>query len=141
MADIIYENLSREEVDFLVTNDCGGTNFDVADLIFDPACFKHDVLYWVGVTEEDRKNTDWIFYVDMKNLLAELPWYKRWKFVFIKWYLPPVPLASIPRIYYWSVRIGGKIGFNFKKKRSYEDLVYAMTLANHESELPEGWDD
>ena len=141
MTPIEYENLTREEIDFVVTNDCGGHILDVADLIFDQACWEHDTYYWAGGLSvgTDRKAVDLLFYYQMKNIVNALPWYKRWKLVWIEWWLPPVPLRSIPWIYYNAVRIGGSTGYS-DRKHSYEDLVHAMTLADHYDDLPDDWD-
>ncbi len=127
MAPIVYENLNIEEINFLVTNDCGGQSFDVPDLSFSPACWRHDVGYWVGSTDEDRKQTDLRFFYDMQAIVDDMPWYRR------------IYMRVVPWIYYYAVRIGAGSHFS-GNKRTYEDLVYAMTLADHSDDLPENWE-
>ena len=127
MTPIVYEQLTRKEIDFLVTNDCGGHLLDVPDFSFDPACWKHDVRYWVGNTSEDRKHADLQFYYDMQVIIDDMSWWRR------------VYMRPIAHLYYWGVRIGGGSRFNWGKKRTREDLAYAMTLADHIDDLPD-WD-
>lgn len=127
MSAIIYEQLTRNEIDFLVTNDCGGKFFDVPDFTFAPACWRHDVRYWVGNTKEDRLHADLQFYYDMQTIVDDMPWYRR------------VYMRTIPWIYYYAVRIGASSSFHWGKRRTYENLQQAMMLADHSDDLPEGW--
>ena len=128
MTPIVFENMTRKEIDFLVSNTCGGRFFDVPDFSFGPACWRHDVGYWVGSTDEERKVVDLQFYYDMQAIVDDMPWYRR------------IYMRAVPWIYYYAVRIGAGSYFHKNRKRTYEDLVYAMTLADHSDNLPEGWD-
>lgn len=129
MTPLKFEDLTRKQIDFLTVNDCGGNHFDVPDFSFDSACWQHDVNYWVGVTTADRKAADIQFYNDMQEIVDDMPWYRR------------IYMRFIALIYYYGVRVGGGIGFNKKRKRYYEDLVYAMSIADHCTSLPKNWDD
>lgn len=124
MTPIVYDNLTKEELNFIVTNNCGGKTFDVPEFDFVGACARHDVDYYIGSTQEERLISDRKFLDKMLEITRAQSWWRRWY------------LYGIAYSYYWGVRWGGEIGFNFGDKRYYEDLKYEMSVADHSSDLP-----
>ena len=71
---------------------------------FKPACAIHDIRYFIGGTEKDRKRIDKMFYKDMKAIVKnKVNFWMRWKHYFKAWR------------YYRYVRAFGKEAFNYKK--------------------------
>lgn len=100
-----------------ITNGCGGGLFDVPDWIFFDACQQHDLDYWMGCTEEDRKIADLAFYTNMKIAVAKLSWYKCWLYY------------GLAYIYYKGVRILTAKYFYFGcARRTLDDLAVEMGL-------------
>jgi len=100
-----------------ITNGCGGGMFDVPDWIFFAACQQHDLDYWIGCTEENRRNADLAFYVGMKAAVVKLSWYKRWFYY------------GMAYTYYKSVRLFTAKYFYFgPTRRTLGDLAVEMGI-------------
>lgn len=112
---IIYEDLTEDQLDFIIINDCGNSWLNVPEFDFIETCWRHDVDYWVGGTSNDRHLADKIFLSRMKSVVYLFPWY-HWKRYF---------LMSVAYIYYFAIRLGGAGSFH-DGKRSLEDLEELM---------------
>jgi hypothetical protein len=98
-----------------IVNGCGGVGVDVPDWIFYSACQQHDLDYWIGCAETDRKTADLTFYTSMKNAASKLSWYKRWFYY------------GMAYTYYRSVRFfAGKYFYIGPAKRTADDLAVEM---------------
>lgn len=120
MTPLKYENLSDEEIDF-IADGCGSKSglIDVPDFVYRDSCQKHDVMYWRGGTEKDRKKADEEFYRDMMDDASDASWFLRAFYKSLAW------------VYYQSVRLFSKSFFHYADKpRTYEDLVRAMEEAD-----------
>jgi len=115
-----YDNLSEAEKRF-VCNGCGGKSsiVPVPNFFFEASCNKHDLSYWIGCTEEDRKKADLGFYRAMKRDCKRVRWYLRVLLIPHAW----------AWTYYKAVRLNGKKFFHFAEtKRTREDLWVKMGL-------------
>jgi len=115
-----YEDLTQEQIDF-ISNGCGakGLPIDVPDFVYEDACHKHDVNYWIGGGKADRKIADVTFYYDMVNAANKEVWYQRWVYKTLAW------------AYYRAVRWFAAKWFYFSdKKRTMQDLILEMNYGN-----------
>lgn len=118
MTEVVYDKLSMQEINF-IANGCGpyGIGWIVPELGFNCPCKRHDVSYWVGGTQEDRKKYDDEFLEGMYKIAEGFSWWKRWM------------LRASAQTYYNKVRLFGRWwGFHHGKKRTYEDLREAMRV-------------
>ena len=118
MEPLKFEDLTAEQLDYLV-DDCGKPGvLDVPDFVFNIACERHDFDYWSGCTQNDRLDADLRMNRLMREAIASEPWYRRvWLY----------PVAST---YYWAVRIGSaKYFYIGPNKRTLEDLEKEMAEA------------
>jgi hypothetical protein len=100
-----------------IVNGCGGVGIDVPDWIFYAACQQHDLDYWIGCAEADRKTADVLFYTNMKLAACKLSWYKRWFY------------NSMAYTYYRSVRLfAAKHFYLGPAKRTADDLAAEMGI-------------
>ena len=116
MTPLVYPNLTREDIQFLVgETGCGAKGADVPDWIFLPACEEHDMLYWVGGTKADRLAADRLFLkVALELSRKQTSWWKR------RWY------SAMAYIYYVGIRIGSGKFFYYGDKRGREELDLAL---------------
>ena len=79
-----------------------------ADLIFKPACTQHDIDYFAGGCEQDKKEADRIFLNSMIALVTaqNFNWFKRW------WY------TRAAHTYYKLVSKWGDSTFEYRYKKS-----------------------
>lgn len=118
------EGLSDAQLGHIV-NGCGGIGFDVPDWIFYAACKQHDLDYWIGCIEVDRKTADLTFYTGMKAAAAKLTWYKRWFYY------------GMAYSYYKSVRLfAAKHFYVGPDKRTVDDLAAEMGATSLPPPLP-----
>jgi hypothetical protein len=111
-----WANLTVEERRAL-SNGCGGKGgwFDPPDYIFTASCDWHDINYWLGGSEADRKKADGQFLDAMLFDAQDAPWYLRW------WYK-----AAAWR-YYSAVRFFGGAFFNYRSSPpTWDDLARVM---------------
>jgi hypothetical protein len=115
-----WELLTPEEKAY-VSNGCGPKFAALADWVPDfcglytPACDLHDWIYWCGGPMEIRHLADDKLRVDMENINAALPWWKRWS------------MSWAPRVYYWAVSYLGESSFyEASKRRTRLDLQREM---------------
>lgn len=101
------------------------------DLIFKKACGNHDIVYFVGGTESDRKRGDKYFRYEMNQALKLVTWdaipYK--KLEKTKWY--QIKLKNIGRGLYNilpAIGNGGKATGNFFKRQYYKIKVFEYYL-------------
>jgi len=82
MTALKYEDLTEEQI-LYCWNGVGSDHFPINphDLIFKEPSKRHDVLYWIGNTEEDRKRADAWFYVEcleeVEKYRPPLKWFYR----------------------------------------------------------------
>lgn len=115
MSKIVFSRLSTKELDF-IANGCGPKflGFLVPDKLFRPACIRHDVAYYIGGDEEDRRRADREFYLHMLRLADRQYWRRYWRWR--------------ARVYYSMVRtLGRYIAFHYGEQRTYEQLVGEMS--------------
>lgn len=111
---MIFEDLTKEQLDY-VSNGCGTWFINIPDLEFGPACDRHDFAYWKGCTESHRAEADWNFYLNIKEIVKNIPWYRRW------WY------KSLSWVYYKAVRLFGSSTFYYgPKQKTLDDLEEEM---------------
>ena len=96
-----------------VANGCGGKGgpFDPPEFRFHGSCLRHDLNYWIGCTEEDRKKADRQFFSGMRLDArgAKIP--KRWLYL------------CLALMYYLSVRWFGRRFFHYAdRERTRADL-------------------
>jgi len=74
-----YESLTEEQVLYCF-NGVGSDHFpiDPHDLIFKRPAKRHDVLYWIGGDDEDRKYADELFYKECLEEVAKSKCLFRW---------------------------------------------------------------
>jgi len=117
MSNLKFDDLTIEQLHY-ISNGCGTWFLDIPDLLFTAACDRHDFGYWIGCTEEDRKVADWDFYLNIKIIVSDLPWYKRWWYTGLAW------------VYYKAVRLFGSSTFYYgPSKKTLEDLEEEMRNA------------
>jgi len=105
-------DLTTEQIE-LLSNGCGAKSgfIPVPEFIFHASCDKHDVLYLIGGTEEDKKKADVTFYrymlldVQNENSILKRIQYKAWAYV-----------------YYKMVCKYGKKCFKYGEQKTLEDL-------------------
>lgn len=116
MTDIVFENLTREQKKY-ICNGCGGKGgFRPPQFVFKEDCNIHDVRYYVGCTEADKKIADREFYVNNLKQAQKFNWFLR-LFVY----------KALAWIYYKSVAWKGKQFFYYgPKKKTLEDLIEEM---------------
>jgi hypothetical protein len=97
-----YRDLTPEEK-AEHTNGCGakGGWFNPPDFIFTEDCNRHDWLYTLGGSEEDRKLADQILLDDMLLAAASTSWWGRWRY------------RILAHIYYRAIRLFGAKYFNY----------------------------
>ena len=117
MTDIIYENLTPEELDF-ISDGCGPSPDEleglVPELVFHNACREHDVGYYIGGTQADRAAVDWRFYQKMLEAASMTSWWKRWFYRTAAW------------IYYRFVKQFGGTRWTDGPKKTMKDLRAEM---------------
>ena len=97
-----------------LSNGCGSKSsfVPVPEFIFHASCDKHDVLYIIGGTEEDRKKADKIFYKYMMlDIVNEDSRFKR------------IYYSIWAYTYYKAVRVFGKKYFNYGKQKTMKELI------------------
>lgn len=115
MSELDWASLSDEQRQYIneyITNGCGpkGGPLDPPDWIFNDVCDEHDFYYWVGGSEVDRENVDFLFYKKLKAEISKSSWYLRW------WY------SVVAYTYYKAVRRWGGPYFEYGPKISQEQL-------------------
>lgn len=107
-----YEDFTNYQIS-KIANGCGSKGFGMAvpDFVFEESCNRHDIGYWIGGSEVDRKAIDVRYYYDMKNDARKASWFKRPFYFMTAW------------IYYKFVRMFGKPFFNFGPKKTRDDLL------------------
>ena len=90
-----------------ICNGCGGKGgfINPPEFLFHASCNHHDFKYWLGCTEDDRKDADEAFYRWMKIDIASA-----------KWYLKPY-YHLWAYTYYKAVRLFGKKYFYYANKQ------------------------
>ena len=115
-----YRDLTPEQKSF-ICNGCGSKAgwVPVPEFIFHASCNHHDLLYWIGNTEANRRSADKAFYKYMKIDIAEAKWYKRPHYMLWAW------------VYYKAVRTYGSAFFNYSiRKSTMNDLERAIRRGN-----------
>lgn len=83
---MIYEQLTLNEKQNLkragIINGCGPYWLSITTV---EACYKHDFYYVVGGQEINRNYYDLILYQELKYLISQLSWYKRWFYYSVNW--------------------------------------------------------
>lgn len=104
----------------LLCNGCGGKGgiFNPPDYMFTASCNHHDLNYWLGGTEEDRKKADAQFLEAMLHDAEAAPWWKRW------W------LKGAAWRYYAAVRLVGGKFFSYGPEKTWDDLENFMNGTN-----------
>lgn len=97
-----YEDLTKAEVEEHC-NGCGakGGWLNPPDFIFTESCNRHDWLYTVGGTDEDRYLADQVFLDDMLLAAATHSWWYRWRY------------QLLATVYYRAIRLFGAKYFNY----------------------------
>ena len=84
------EDLTEDQV-LMIWNGCGADTIPIKPphLLYGHASIKHDILYYIGGTEEDRLDADKIFLIDCKKAIAnhnetgiKKLWYTLWAYVY-----------------------------------------------------------
>ena len=116
MTDIVFENLTHEQKKY-ICNGCGGKGgFRPPQFVFKEDCNIHDVRYYIGCTEDDKKFADREFYVNNIKQAQRFHWFMRL-----------VVYKALAWIYYKSVAWKGKQFFYYgPKKKTLEDLIEEM---------------
>lgn len=111
-----WRNLLPEERR-AITNGCGGKGgwFNPPDYLFTASCDHHDFNYWLGGTQEDRREADEQFYEAMRFDASLAPLWQRWWLYGAAWR------------YYVAVRWFGKKYFHEGRERTWEDLEEALS--------------
>lgn len=116
-----WRNLNENEKTFArmhLMNGCGPTGvigWAVPEFNFTESCNHHDMNYWLGGKEEDRKKADEQFYEAMKDAVSKLPWWLR-----------PANYA-LAFFYYMNVSLLGKNFFTYsEKEKTWGDFYYLM---------------
>jgi len=117
MTKVRFRDLTPEQID-LICNGCGGKGhwLDPPDWLFTASCNHHDFNYWLGCTEENRKEADRQFYEAMlADAAAADSWWKR------TW------CKVMAFIYYKAVRLFAKDYFYYgPEERTLEDLQESL---------------
>lgn len=102
---LTYEQLTTHQKD-RICNGCGskGGLINPPEFLFHASCNRHDFRYWLGCTEEDRKNADDSFYKWMKKDISICKWYLKPYYHLWAW------------VYYKAVRLLGKKHFYYSNK-------------------------
>ena len=107
-----YRDLTPEQKD-KICNGCGGKGgfINPPEFLFHASCNKHDSLYSIGGSEEDREEADKTFYKLMKLDISKEPnrfkryYYSAWAYT-----------------YYKAVRKFGYEFFSYGPKHTLEEL-------------------
>lgn len=119
MSNIRIEDLNGYDK-FLIINGCKPEwmpKWINADLVFKEACAQHDIDYFAGGCDLDRKKADKKFFEHMSNLIKEkkFNWFKRW------WYIR----ASV--VYYNLVSEYGHKSFEYRyRKKGNENIPFTL---------------
>jgi hypothetical protein len=107
-----FEDISDEYKEF-VGNGCGPKVASwIPELSFTSACQQHDLDYWLGGTEDDRKIADLRFYHNMIETANRHSWLDRWFYKSVAW------------IYYQAVKRYGSNEFEYlNKSRTLDELL------------------
>lgn len=104
----------------LIINGCKPEWFpDVinVDFIFNCDCNQHDIEYWQGGSEQERKESDKRFLKNMKSRIndSKLGWFKKWT------------MRRIANSYYKLVRKFGNGTFQYRYQK-FSDKIVPMIL-------------
>ncbi len=115
MTKLRYADMSKAEIDFL-SNGCGASwSVKAPKWLFKKSCDQHDVNYWLGYTEADRKKADDQFWASMRAEISKF-----------KFYLKPIRWIEA-KIFYHLVKKFGFFSFYYgEKERTREDLEMLM---------------
>lgn len=106
-----WRNLTpRERAE--IANGCGakGSWVPIPDFMHTASCNHHDLNYWIGGTEADRRKADWQFYQALLEDVQRLAWWRR-------------PAAAVRAwVYYQAVRIWGRGSFHYGEPRGWPEL-------------------
>lgn len=108
-----FEDLTKEQLDYFC-NGVGSAHFPINphDLIFKSPSKRHDFLYWLGGTDEDRILADEIFYLESLLEIGKQKWIPCRLFYF-----------SVLELYMMFLRPLGKYAFEYGSKReSWDEL-------------------
>lgn len=122
MTELTYDDLPQALRDVLC-NGCGGKGGWVRP----PAlrsrvfCDRHDVAYFAGGTEDDRRVADRRLYERIKQDASERPWWQQPTFRMQAW------------LYYRAVRLFGRRYFHYGEKRTLESVLEPYLAAKYGS--------
>jgi len=119
---ILYSDLNGYD-QLLICNGCKPEWFPDwvnADLIFGCACGQHDVDYFAGGLESDRKEADEKFYKKMQLLIKEskLGWFKKWL------------LRRAAKAYYKLVKKFGDSTFSYRHRKTSDGSLVSYKLTS-----------
>lgn len=118
---ILISDLNQYDRKTVSTNGCSPASFPFSiNLIFECDCNLHDLQYWQGGSEEDRKTSDKEFLRNMLNSIKES------NLGIIK----KLALKTVAYKYYWLVKKLGKKYFEYRTKK-LDSKYYLPSFLKH----------